>query len=1136
MKRILIPAFAALAAMLPAYAQNTSGLAPKTQEDYDKVVRPDEKTTLDRWDVWFNLPSGFDAWSTASFEEKGLTFTYECSNPELLEVDNCGYNAAASFNNNNLTWHLKKMTTGEATLTVTAHYGDETATATRRFIVSDLPDYTFEPCEATIYTLSGTRSAAEKTIQVYMSNFFKLPDGWSDASTWAENGITWGCEADNSNVFSSIVCDIYNTTYPRISLTAQPVTGQTRLTFWVERNGVRSESVYTSDFYAVRNADDEAYFQIGEGAESDIDILKNDNLMTGYTVDIEIVSAPAKGEAEILDNPSGWGAKKKKAHYKLTADPTGITNYSTDSFRYRTVLRDTDGTEIESSEADVKVVLRNNPFISKTFGMVAAPGQFTNASYYDPTVLIGTGGTTGTSSTPSTSGLISLGSFGGYVVFGCESPILNDPRNPYGIDFTLVGNPMKGNRYGYWIEPGAVMVSRDDNGNGLPDDPWYELAGSDYWFSTTRRNATFTYEDPGYSSRHAVVFTDDLGRTGAVNTNYFHAQNYFPEKNIYPGADISDGKIAFTGTLIACNYDLRNPAYIEAYRPLAFGYTDNHVTKGDLTVPVNPYSEETLADGTVTTPGDGFDISWAVDGNGNYVDLDQIDFIKVYNPVWQNCGASVGESSTEVGAFAITRPDFSQTAPGDYYLNYADTHQLVFRLGETHKFEGVAFHNGRLMQGLSASWSIDDPAVGTIDSDGNFTALAVGNTHIRFQATAEAPEDVIEIEVVELDGIALLSEGASLTSASKLSMLTGDKIWIDAQTSFSAGSSIALYGTSANRYTFDSYTWESSDPTVATVDEYGTITATGMGETHITVTSQANPGITTGFDIEVIATPEVTKTNKYLVIEDSRMTQEQLNAKTFSNSDVFSCKYTSNKITFAKTLTLTGIEVEPAEYAESFYIENNKICNRLTLGDYREYMLTLTAELDGEETTFSLPLLHTTSYNTVMPPTVKEDAILSVSTKDKRGELDLAEVFVVEGYADIYTAKYRLASSNSLPDDVTVTIEDGILVLTYTVDEMPEVEQIVVEGYVSRATQKNAPARQENAGTTAAVPEYPAWKSATIKVDAVTTGVEEIETTATEGVATEEYYTLEGLRLDRRPSQKGIYIHRRNNKSTKLRY
>ena len=86
---------------------------------------------------------------------------------------------------------------------------------------------------------------------------------------------------------------------------------------------------------------------------------------------------------------------------------------------------------------------------------------------------------------------------------------------------------------------GAVQVCQDLNGNGVPDpeEPWYELAGSDYWLSTTKRNAQMTYYNPNYDKRYTVPwtlkYTDKDGKeqmeAGAVLTNQFHQQSYYPD-------------------------------------------------------------------------------------------------------------------------------------------------------------------------------------------------------------------------------------------------------------------------------------------------------------------------------------------------------------------------------------------------------------------------------------------------------------------------------------------------------------------------------------------------------------------------------------------------------------------------------
>ena len=70
---------------------------------------------------------------------------------------------------------------------------------------------------------------------------------------------------------------------------------------------------------------------------------------------------------------------------------------------------------------------------------------------------------------------VSLGGWGGVLVVGFDHSISNGE----GYDFSIKGNIHEGSS-----EPAIVWVMQDTNGNGLPDDVWYELRGSE--FGTTR--------------------------------------------------------------------------------------------------------------------------------------------------------------------------------------------------------------------------------------------------------------------------------------------------------------------------------------------------------------------------------------------------------------------------------------------------------------------------------------------------------------------------------------------------------------------------------------------------------------------------------------------------------------------------
>lgn len=72
-----------------------------------------------------------------------------------------------------------------------------------------------------------------------------------------------------------------------------------------------------------------------------------------------------------------------------------------------------------------------------------------------------------------TSWMVSLGAWGGYMILGFDHSVKDDGKGE--ADFDMVGNPLGK----YWCECGVVWVSQDENGNGIPDDTWYELKGSE---------------------------------------------------------------------------------------------------------------------------------------------------------------------------------------------------------------------------------------------------------------------------------------------------------------------------------------------------------------------------------------------------------------------------------------------------------------------------------------------------------------------------------------------------------------------------------------------------------------------------------------------------------------------------------
>lgn len=285
---------------------------------------------------------------------------------------------------------------------------------------------------------------------------------------------------------------------------------------------------------------------------------------------------------------------------------------------------------------------QNSPYISKVIDFCPAPGQFVNVSpTYDEgdtqadlnekveELLAG----------EENGGLVSLGAWGGYIVVGFDHTIVNKQGE---YDFKINGNAFySGNvssdgRKGGSSEPGIVMVSYDTNKNGLADDTWYELAGSEYYQQTTKHNYEVTYYRPDASassdsnSTTNIYWKDNQGGCGYIHQNSFYKQSYFPswiesDSLVFKGSRLADNGFDISGT--------GNNFILYAYD---WGYADNHPNNTELS---------------------NFNIDWAVDSSGNPVNLPGVDFIKVYTGVLQVNGW-IGECSTEITGIIDLHPDY----------------------------------------------------------------------------------------------------------------------------------------------------------------------------------------------------------------------------------------------------------------------------------------------------------------------------------------------------------------------------------------------------------------------------------------------------------------------------------------------
>ncbi|MGV1019275.1 PKD-like domain-containing protein [Empedobacter falsenii] len=292
---------------------------------------------------------------------------------------------------------------------------------------------------------------------------------------------------------------------------------------------------------------------------------------------------------------------------------------------YDLTLEITSGATSKTVKTKVNVTQETatySKYISQVFDYLPAVGQFTNKlpAYVDGDTQTEMTAKAGKALVGEKSTMITLGGYGGYVVFGFDHTILNQKDKR---DFKVLGNGFAGSS-----EPGIIMVAYDKNKNGKPDeDEWYEIAGSEYTNPTTIKNYTITYHKPTVEDSNAtpeyIKWEDNQGKSGFKAKNTFHKQPYYP---IWFGSD----QLKFTGTLLESNYTEKNGIWTG--KQYAYGYVDN--------APNN--SEDS-----------NIDIDWAVDKNGNPVKLMGIDFIKVYTATNQEAGW-LGEISTEVaGAYDL---------------------------------------------------------------------------------------------------------------------------------------------------------------------------------------------------------------------------------------------------------------------------------------------------------------------------------------------------------------------------------------------------------------------------------------------------------------------------------------------------
>ena len=223
--------------------------------------------------------------------------------------------------------------------------------------------------------------------------------------------------------------------------------------------------------------------------------------------------------------------------------------------------------------------------------------------------------------------LVSLGGFGGYVIAKFDRPITNEVADDY--DFRIFGNA-----YTNSSEPGVVWVSADVNNNGLPDDPWYELYGSEAERSTRPYKIIYyrptkADDDATTSVAEYISWRDNYGATGFIPKNAFHKQSYYP---LWLAAD----SLVYEGTLLPDNAnDVNGDGSLWHLHSYEWGYADN------------------LANADIE--GCSFKMEWANDAEGQAANLESIDFVKIHTGINKVNGSTIGECSTEISGIEAVR-------------------------------------------------------------------------------------------------------------------------------------------------------------------------------------------------------------------------------------------------------------------------------------------------------------------------------------------------------------------------------------------------------------------------------------------------------------------------------------------------
>lgn len=363
--------------------------------------------------------------------------------------------------------------------------------------------------------------------------------------------------------------------------------------------------------------------------------------------------------------------------------------------------------------ASVGVTHADRGFADRVLDYTPAPGQFINANnsqgfaFNNPIAALGApigGGTVAADN----SKLVTLGGFGGSITLGFPTTVLDDPRNPYGVDAIVFGNALyvANNPTRRFAEPATIEISLDVNNNNIPDDPWFLIAPPPVPLPTQPFTRDSLRPPPTAATKPSLLFppspasalrSQAWDNTTATSTPPVEL-SWYPTPAVLPTAGDSYTTSAFelsaalAQTVVAHSQgpsaQIEEHLGLADFTPtLALGDTNadnivdnpNALTFDFYTTPDNPFR-------VGITPGSGggdaFDIAWAVDPQtGDAANLPGFDFIRITTAV-DVIVPLFSEKSTELSGVADVAPNLEFfDVNNDSLVNIEDLYAFSQRQG-----------------------------------------------------------------------------------------------------------------------------------------------------------------------------------------------------------------------------------------------------------------------------------------------------------------------------------------------------------------------------------------------------------------------------------------------------------------------